>query len=176
MSLAEVNRHKVTDNVLKTFTLDDKHYAVTAEGIVDLSNYSKKIVNGTVKDAAHAYFKDTEAILAVSTSGIFAFTLASNGMLKMTIVSDDKKDAVQIVDADDALYCIAPSKVYIYSKSTALEVGMSSSTASGTFGSSAFADGKLYSIGQGSKLSAYNCCTVLEQDTGLLSTADIRDF
>lgn len=53
---------------------------------------------------------------------------------------------------------------------------MQSSTANGTFGSSTFVDGKLYSIGQSSKLSAYNCCMSLSRDEGLLSASDIRDL
>ena len=66
--------------------------------------------------------------------------------------------------------------MYIYTKDTLLEADMQSSTSNGEFGSSTFADEKLYSIGHGSKLSAYNCCTDLARDTGVLSAADIRDL
>ena len=74
-SLAEVNGHKVTDNVLKTVALGGKHYAVSTEGLVDLSDYSKTLVNGTVTDAVLTQFRDVEAVVVTATSGIFAFTL-----------------------------------------------------------------------------------------------------
>ena len=175
-SLVEAGGYKVVDNILKIFELDNKQYAVSTEGLIDLSNYSKTIIGGEVKDAILVDFGITRAIFVASTDGIFAYTLDSDNILTQLVISQENKDVVQFVDSEDVLYCISPSHVYIYTKDTLLEADMQSSTSNGEFGSSTFADEKLYSIGHSSKLSAYNCCTDLARDTGALSAANIRDL